>query len=147
MWQEFKKFIVRGNVMDLAIGLIIGGAFSTIVTSFVNDIIMPPIGLLLGRVDFSNLFIDLTGVGYESLAAAQEAGAATINYGLFINAVVNFLIVALVIFVVVRQLNQLKTSEEAAPAAPATKKCPYCFTEIPVGAMRCPNCTSQLKET
>jgi len=147
MWQEFKKFIVRGNVMDLAIGVIIGGAFSAIVTSFVKDIVMPPIGLLLGRVDFSNLFIDLTGAGYESLAAAQEAGAATINYGLFINAVVNFLIVALVIFVVVRQLNQLKKTEEARPAAVTTKKCPYCFTEIPIGATRCPNCTSQLKET
>jgi len=146
MWQEFKKFIGRGNVMDLAIGVIIGGAFSAIVTSFVKDIMMPPIGLLLGRVDFSNLFIDLTGAGYESLVAAQEAGAATINYGLFINAVVNFLIVASVIFVVVRQLNQLKKTEEATPAAPTTKTCPYCFTAIPIDATRCPNCTSQLKE-
>ncbi len=147
MWQEFKKFAVRGNVMDLAIGVIMGGAFSAIVMSFLKDIIMPPIGLLLAGVDFSNLFIDLTGVGYESLAAAQEAGAATINYGLFINAVVNFLIVALVIFVVVRQLNRLKKAEETAPAAPTTKTCPYCFTEIPIDATRCPNCTSQLKGT
>jgi len=146
MWQEFKKFIVRGNMMDLAIGVIIGGAFSAIVTSLVKDIVMPPIGLLLGGVDFSNMFIDLTGAGYESLVAAQEAGAATINYGLFFNAVVNFLIVALVIFVVVRKLNQLKKTEEATPAAPTTKTCPYCFTAIPIDATRCPNCTSQLKE-
>lgn len=146
MWQEFKKFIARGNVMDLAIGVIIGGAFSAIVTSLVNDIIMPPIGLLLGKVDFSNLFIDLSGAGYESLAAAQEAGAATINYGLFINAIINFLIVALVIFLVVRQLNKMAKPKPPAPSAPTTKKCPYCLTEIPLKATRCPACTSQLED-
>lgn len=146
MWQEFKKFIARGNVMDLAIGVIIGGAFSAIVTSLVNDIIMPPIGLLLGKVDFGNLFIDLSGTGYESLAAAQEAGAATINYGLFINAVINFLIVALVIFLVVRQLNKMAKPAPPTPSEPTTRKCPYCLSEIPLRATRCPACTSQLED-
>jgi len=144
MWQEFKKFVARGNVLDLAVGVVIGGAFSAIITSLVNDIIMPPIGLLLGRVDFGNLFIDLTGRGYASLAAAQEAGAATINYGLFINAVVNFVIVAWVIFLVVRQVNRLEKKEPVVEAAPTSKVCPFCATDIPLVATRCPHCTSQL---
>ena len=142
MWQEFKKFISRGNVIDLAIGIIIGGAFGKIVTSFVNDIIMPPIGLVLGKIDFSNLFIDLTGTGYKTLAQAKEAGAPTLNYGVFLSTVIDFLIVAFVIFLIVRQLNKMK---KPAPApAPATKTCPYCATEIPLQATRCPHRTSQL---
>ncbi|MEJ5310003.1 MAG: large conductance mechanosensitive channel protein MscL [Anaerolineae bacterium] len=143
MFQEFKKFIMRGNVFDLAVGIIIGGAFGKIVTSFVNDILMPPIGALLGKVDFSNLFISLTGEKYASLAAAQEAGAATINYGIFLNTILDFVIVALVIFLLVRQVNKLKKEEPAA--APTTKVCPYCKTDIPLAATRCPHCTSQLE--
>jgi len=144
MWKEFKEFILRGNVVDLAVGIIIGAAFGKIVTSFVNDILMPPIGLLLGRVNFANLFINLSGQPYASLADAQAAGAATINYGLFINTVIDFLIVAVVIFLVVRVVNRLRRKPEAAPAAPTTKECPYCYTAIPIKATRCPNCTSQL---
>lgn len=145
MWKEFKKFVMRGNVIDLAIAVIIGGAFGKIVTSFVNDILMPPIGLLLGKVDFASLFINLSGQDYASLAAAKEAGAATINYGVFLNTVLDFVIVAFVIFFVVRALNRLKKEEPAAPAAPTTKPCPYCFTDIPIKATRCPHCTSQLE--
>jgi len=144
MWKEFKEFISRGNVLDLAVGIIIGVAFGKIVTSLVNDIVMPPIGLLLGKVDFSNLFINLSGKPYATLAAAQEAGAATINYGLFLNTIVEFLIVAFVIFLLVRQINRLTRKPEPAPAAPTTKECPYCFSAIPIKATRCPNCTSQL---
>ncbi len=143
MWQEFKKFVMRGNVFDLAVGIIIGGAFGKIVTSFVNDILMPPIGALLGKVDFANLFISLTGDKYASLAAAQEAGAATINYGMFLNTILDFIIVALVIFLLIRQVNKLKKEELAA--APTTKPCPYCKTDIPLAATRCPHCTSQLE--
>ncbi len=148
MWEEFKKFIARGNVVDLAVGVIIGGAFGSIVSSLVNDIIMPPIGLLLGNVDFTNLFIDLSGQGYESRSAAAEAGAATINYGVFINTIITFLIVAFVVFLLVRQINRLraKQKKEEAPAEPTTKECPYCFTTIPIKATRCPNCTTQLEE-
>ena len=147
MWKEFKTFIMRGNVLDLAIGIIIGGAFGKIISSFVNDIIMPPIGLLLGKVNFSDLFVDLSGGGYESLAAAKEAGAPTLNYGLFINTVIDFLIVAFVIFLVVKQINKLQAigKKEEAPAAPTTKECPHCFSTIPIKATRCPNCTSELK--
>ncbi len=147
MWSEFKKFIMRGNVVDLAIGVIIGGAFGKIVSSFVNDIIMPPLGLLLGKVNFSDLFIDLSGVGYPSLAAAQEAGAPTLNYGLFINNIIDFLIIAFVIFIVVKQINKLEArgKKAEAAAAPTTKECPFCFTSIPLPATRCPNCTSELK--
>ena len=145
MWQEFKKFVMRGNVLDLAIAVIIGGAFGKIVTSFVNDVLMPPIGLLLGKVDFSNLFINLSGQQYASLAAAQEAGAATINYGLFLNTLLDFVIVALVIFLLIHQVNRLKREEPEAPAEPATKSCPFCFTDIPIKATRCPHCTSQLE--
>ena len=146
MWKEFKKFVMRGNVLDLAIGVILGGAFGKIVTSFVNDVLMPPIGLLLGKVNFSDLFIDLSGEGYTSLAAAQEAGAATINYGVFFNTILDFVIVAFVIFLVVRQVNKMKKAEPAAPPAePTTKTCPYCCTDIPIKATRCPNCTSKLE--
>jgi len=145
MFQEFKKFIMRGNVFELAVGIIIGGAFGKIVTSFVNDILMPPIGAILGKVDFSNLFINLSGDKFASLAAAQEAGAATINYGMFLNTVLDFVIVALVIFLLIRQVNRLKKEEPAAPAEPTTQPCPYCFTDIPIKATRCPHCTSQLE--
>jgi large conductance mechanosensitive channel len=145
MIKEFKEFVMRGNVLDLAVGIIIGAAFTAIVNSFVNDILMPPIGMVLGGADFSNLFISLDGVDYESLAAAQEAGAATINYGLFIMAVIDFLIVALVLFLVIRQVNRMRAPEkEEAPVEPTTKKCPYCKSEIAIDATRCPQCTSEL---
>jgi len=144
MWKEFKAFIMRGNVMDLAIAVIIGGAFGAIINSFVNDIIMPPLGLLLAKVDFSNLYFSLDGQQYASLAAAKEAGAATINYGIFINAIINFLIIALVIFFIIRALNRLMPKKAEAPAAPTTKDCPYWATPIPLKATRCPNCTSEL---
>ncbi|MGC9349969.1 MAG: large conductance mechanosensitive channel protein MscL [Anaerolineae bacterium] len=146
MWQDFKKFIARGNVIELAIAVVIGGAFSRIVTSLVNDIIMPPLGLLLQGVDFANLFINLSGGDYETLAAAQEAGAATINYGLFINTVISFILVAFVIFLISRQINKLHKKPEAPAPPPATKECPYCFTKIPIKATRCPNCTTYLEE-
>src|SRR5687767_12740834 len=142
MWKEFREFVARGNVLDLAVGVIIGAAFGAIVTSLVNDIIMPPIGLAMGGVDFTNLFINLSGGDYDTLAAAQEAGAATINYGNFIQAIINFLIIAFVIFLIVRWANRVKSQPE--PAAPTTKPCPYCLSTIPLGATRCPNCTSQL---
>jgi large conductance mechanosensitive channel len=147
MLKEFKEFALRGNVVDLAIGIIIGGAFGKIVSSFVSDILMPPIGLLLGNVDFSSLFINLSGGRYESLAAAQEAGAATINYGLFISTVIDFVIVAFAIFLLVRQVNRLQRKEEEEPTEPTTKECPYCLSEIPIGATRCPHCTSELEAT
>ena len=142
MWKDFKEFIMRGNVMDMAIGIIIGTAFGAIINSLVHDIIMPPIGLLLGHINFTDLFINLSGTAYSSLKAAQDAGAATINYGVFINTIINFLIIALVIFLIVRALNRMK--KPAPAAAVATKDCPYCFTAIPKKATRCPNCTSQL---
>ncbi|NPV08637.1 MAG: large conductance mechanosensitive channel protein MscL [Anaerolineae bacterium] len=142
MWKEFKAFIARGNAFDLAVGIILGAAFGSIVNSLVNDIIMPPIGLLLGRVDFSNLFLNLSGQPYASLAEAQAAGAPTINYGVFVNTVINFLIVALVIFLLVRQVNRLRATP---PATPTTKECPYCLTVVPINAVRCPACTSQLE--
>ena len=137
---------MRGNVFDMAVGIIVGAAFGKIVSSLVKDIIMPPVGLLLGGVDFTNLFLDLSGKGYETLAAAQEAGAATINYGVFLNTIITFLIVAFVIFILVRQAQQLKKKEELTPAAePAVKECSYCYTQIPIRATRCPHCTSELK--
>lgn len=145
MLQEFKEFAMRGNVLDMAIGIIIGAAFGKIITSFVNDILMPPIGLLLGEVDFSNLFINLSGQPYAALAEAQAAGAATINYGVFLNTVLDFIIVAFVIFLLVRQVNRLKREPEAPPAEPTTKECPYCLSTIPLKATRCPHCTSELK--
>ena len=142
MLKEFKEFVMRGNVLDLAVAVIIGGAFGKIITSFVNDVLMPPIGLLLGGVDFADLFISLDGQTYESLAAAQEAGAATVNYGVFLNTVIDFVIVAFVIFLVVKAANRMKKPEPVA--APTTKECPHCFTTISMKATRCPNCTSQL---
>jgi large conductance mechanosensitive channel len=144
MWEEFKEFIARGSVVDLAVGVIIGAAFGKIISSLVNDIIMPPIGMALGSVDFANLFINLSGGAYPSLAAAREAGAVTINYGMFLNTVIEFLIVAFALFLLIKQVNRLH--RPAPEAAPTGKECPYCFTEIPIQAMRCPNCTSQLVE-
>ena len=142
MWKEFKEFILRGNVMDLAVGIVIGAAFGAIVNSLVKDIIMPPIGLLLGKINFTDLFINLSGTPYSSLKAAQDAGAATINYGLFLNTIINFIIVALAIFLVVKAVNRMR--KPAPVAAPTTKECPHCFTQIPLKATRCPNCTSEL---
>ncbi len=146
MFKEFKEFAMRGNVMDMAVGIIIGAAFGAIIGSFVADVLMPPIGLLLGNVDFANLFVVLkqgTVAGpYASLAAAKAAGAVTLNIGVFINTIINFLIIALAIFMVVRQMNKLKKPDPAAP--PTTKECPFCMTMIPIKASRCPNCTSQL---
>jgi len=145
--DEFKAFAMRGNVLDLAIGIIIGAAFGDIVKSLVNDIIMPPIGMILGSVDFSSLYINLTSDHYNSLAEAQAAGAATINYGAFINTIINFVIIAFVIFLLVKQINRLMPKPAAAPAAPTTKECPFCHTDIPLAATRCPHCTSHLEET
>ena len=146
MLKEFREFVMRGNVLDLAVAFILGAAFGQIVSSLVNDILMPPIGLLLGRIDFSNLFISLSGVPYSSLAQAKAAGAPTINYGVFINVVINFLIVAFVLFLLVRQVARMRRKQEALAAAPppTTKECQYCFTSIPIKARRCPNCTSEL---
>lgn len=145
MLEEFKKFVMRGNVMDLAVGVIIGAAFGKIVSSFVADLIMPLIGLVLGNVSFVDLFYALDGNAYESLQAAKDAGAGVLAYGLFIQNVIDFLIIALVIFLLVKGINKLSEKRApAAPAAPATKECPYCVTVIPVNATRCPNCTSQL---
>jgi len=141
MFKEFKEFAMRGNVLDLAIGIIIGGAFGKIITSFVNDLLMPPIGLLLGKVDFSSLYVNLSGQAYPSLAAAKEAGAATINYGLFLNTVLDFVIVAFAVFLLVRQVNRWT----AKPAAPTTKECPFCYSTIALKATRCPHCTSEVK--
>jgi large conductance mechanosensitive channel len=142
MFKEFKQFIMRGNVLDLAVAVIIGAAFGKIVTSFVSDVMMPPIGVVLGKVDFSNLFIDLSGQHHDSVAAAKAAGAATINYGVFLNTVIDFVIVAFFVFLVVQQANRFK--KPAPAAAPTTKDCPYCFTAIPIPATRCPHCTSEL---
>ena len=151
MLKEFKEFVVRGNVVDMAVGIIIGAAFGTIITSLVNDVIMPPIGLLLGNVDFANLFILLKAGSpagpYALLADAQAAGAVTINYGVFINAVVSFLIVAFVVFLLIRTINRMKREEEAPPAEPTTKECPYCLSTIPIKATRCAHCTSELPVT
>ncbi len=142
MFKEFKEFAMRGNVLDMAIGIIVGAAFGRIITSLVNDIIMPPIGLLLGKVDFSGLFLNISGKSYDTLAAAKAAGAATINYGVFLNTVIDFLVVAFVIFLLVRQIN--RWNKPAPAIAPTTKQCPYCVTSIPIKATRCPNCTSQV---
>ncbi len=143
MFKEFKEFALKGNVLDMAVGIIIGAAFGKIVSSLVSDVVMPPIGLLLGKVDFSSLFIDLSGQSHPSLAAAKAAGAATINYGVFLNNVLDFVIVAFVIFMIVRQFNRLK--RQPAPAAPTTKACPYCVSTVALAATRCPQCTSELK--
>jgi len=142
MFKEFRDFAMRGSLLDLAIGFILGTAFGKIVTSFVNDIVMPPIGRVLGSVNFSGLYINLSGTDYPSLAAAKEAGAPTINYGLFLNTIIDFVIVAFVLFLVIRQVNRMRPQPAAAPAI---KECPYCVSTIPVKALRCPNCTSELR--
>ena len=149
MLKEFKEFAMRGNVVDMAVGIIIGAAFGAIVKSLVDDVIMPPIGMLLGNVDFSNLFVVLKDgaaavAPYASLADAKKAGAITVNYGIFINSVISFLIVAFAVFMLIRSINRLKKKEEA-PAAPATKECPFCASAISIKATRCPSCTSELK--
>ena len=144
MLKEFKDFIMRGNVLDLAVGIIIGGAFGKIVTSFVNDILMPPIGLLLGGVNFRGLFGRLNGPASASLGAAQAAGAPTLNYGLFVNNIIDFLIIAFVIFLIVRAANRMRGPAPVAPVT--TKPCPYCLTAVPLAATRCPACTSELPD-
>lgn len=148
MMKEFKEFAVKGSVVDMAVGIIIGAAFGTIVKSLVDDVIMPPIGILLGDVDFSALYIMLQqgdpAGPYDTIAAAREAGAVTINYGMFLNNVITFLIVAFAVFLVIRAVNRLRRKEEVAPASPTDKSCPFCATTIPVAATRCPNCTSEL---
>ena len=142
MLKEFRDFALKGNVIDLAIAVIIGAAFGAIITSLVNDIIMPPIGYALGGVNFNDLFISLNGVAYASLAEAKVAGAPTINYGVFLNTIINFIIIAFVLFLVVRSINRLKKA--SVPTVPTTKECPFCYTQIPIPAKRCPNCTSDL---
>ena len=148
MFTEFKQFAVRGNVIDMAVGVIVGGAFGTIVKSLVDDVIMPPVGLLLGGVDFSNFFAVLKQGGkpgpYAALAEAKAAGAVTMNYGLFVNGVISFLIVAFAVFLLVRSINALHRKEDKPPAAPTTKDCQFCTSAIPIKATRCPQCTSQL---
>ena len=149
MLKEFREFAMRGNVLDMAVGIIIGAAFGTIVNSLVQDVIMPPIGLLLGNVDFSNIFVVLkegkVAGPYASVAAAKSAGAVTINFGVFVNTIITFLIVAFAVFLLIRTINRLRRQEEAPPPVPTTKECTYCFSSIPVKATRCPQCTSELK--
>ena len=145
MLQEFKKFALQGNVLDMAVGIIIGASFGKIITSIVNDVLMPPIGLLVGRVDFSGLFLNLSGNPYATLAEAKAAGAPTINYGLFLNTVLDFVIVALVIFLLVKQINRLKSQKPAPAAAPTNRDCPRCFSSIPLRATRCAFCTSDVQ--
>lgn len=145
MFREFREFAMRGNVVDLAVGISIGAAFGKIVTSLVNDIVMPPIGLLLGRVDFSNLFINLSGQSVASLVEAKATGAPTINYGVFLNTVIDFVIVAFAIFLLVRFINRLSRQSEVTPEAPTTRECPFCLSSIPLRATRCPQCTSTLQ--
>jgi large conductance mechanosensitive channel len=140
MLKEFKEFAMRGNVVDMAVGIIIGVAFGKIITSLVTDILMPPLGLVLGRVDFSSLFLNISGTHYATLAQAKAAGAATINYGLFINTIIDFIIVTFAIFLLVRQINRMRETP-----APATKDCPFCLLPIPLMAVRCPHCTSELQ--
>jgi large conductance mechanosensitive channel len=142
MLKEFREFAVKGNVIDLAVGLVLGAAFGKIVTSLVEDVIMPPVGLLLGKADFSSLFIDLSGAGHPSLDAAKKAGAAVIAYGAFLNTIVGFVIVAFAMFLLVRQINRLK--REPAAAAPDTRECPYCVSPISLRATRCPHCTAEV---
>jgi len=151
MFKEFKEFAMKGNVVDMAVGIIIGAAFGSIIKSLVADVIMPPIGLLLGNVDFSNLFLVIKQASvdgtFATVAEAQKAGAVTINYGMFINTLISFLIVSFAIFIVIKNLNALKRKEETPPAEPKTKECPHCFSEIPIKATRCGFCTSELQET
>ena len=148
MLKEFKKFALKGNMIDLAVGVIIGGAFNGLVNSLVKDIITPILSLLTGKIDFTNLFIALDGNKYATLAEAQELGVATVNYGSFISGLINFVIMAFVVFLLVKGINKLRTSNEkpAEPAAPTTKKCPYCLSDIAIAATRCPHCTSELQE-
>ncbi len=150
MFKEFKEFAVKGNMMDLAVGVIIGGAFNALVSSLVNDIIMPLLSLITGKIDFNNLFIALDGEKYTTLEAAKEAGASTVNYGSFISGIINFIIMAFVVFLIVKGINKLRRlgekPVEAAPAEPTTKVCPFCQSEISIKATRCPHCTSKLEE-
>jgi large conductance mechanosensitive channel len=145
MFKEFKEFAMRGSVLDMAVGIIVGAAFGQIVTSFVQDILMPPIGRLVGHVDFSNLFWSLSGQSFDSLTAAKAAGAATINYGVFVNTVINFLIVGFAVFLLVRQVNRFMPKPAPAPAAPTTRDCPYCLSPVSLKATRCAHCTSELR--
>jgi large conductance mechanosensitive channel len=146
IFKEFKEFAVKGSMIDLAIGIIIGAAFSGVITSLVNDIIMPPIGLLLGKVDFSNLFVTLSGGHFLTLEEAKAGGAVTMNYGLFVNTLINFLIVAFAVFILVKQVNNFKRRlEKEKVEAPGTKMCPYCQSVIHINAVKCPNCTSDIK--
>jgi large conductance mechanosensitive channel len=149
MLKEFKEFAMKGNVLDMAVGIIIGAAFGAIVNSLVQDVIMPPIGLLLGNVDFSNIFVVLkegkVAGPYASMAAAKSAGAVTVNFGVFVNTIISFVIVAFSVFILVRTVNRLRRQEEAPPPAPTAKECTYCFSSIPIKAIRCPQCTSELK--
>jgi large conductance mechanosensitive channel len=151
MLKEFREFAMRGNVVDMAVGIIIGAAFGTIVNSLVADIIMPPVGLILGNVDFANLFAVLkegkVAGPYASIAAAKAAGAVTLNYGIFINTIISFLIVAFAVFLLIRSINNLRRQKEPATAAPAVKECPFCLSVIPLKAVRCGHCTSDLKTT
>jgi large conductance mechanosensitive channel len=142
MLKEFKEFAMRGNVIDMAVGVVIGAAFGKIIGSLVEDVVMPPIGLALGKVDFSNLFVNLSGKDYPSVAAAKAAGAATLNYGIFFNTILNFVIIALAVFLVIRSFNKTKQPE---PAAAPTKECPHCLSAIPIKATRCAHCTSELR--
>jgi large conductance mechanosensitive channel len=144
MFKEFKEFAMRGNVLDMAIGIIIGASFGKIVTSFVEDVLMPPLGLLLGKVDFSNLFVNLSSKSFESVSAAKAAGAPTLNYGIFMNQCINFIIVAFAVFLLVRAVNHLKREEKAPAAAPSTRACPYCAMDVPIAAKKCGHCTSAL---
>ncbi len=145
MLKEFKEFIQKGNVLDMAVGFIMGAAFGKVVSSLINDVLMPPIGLLLGKVDFAGLYINLSGKPFESLAAAKAAGAPTINYGLFLNTLLEFLIVALAVFLLVKWINAFRRRPAAVPAVPTTKECPFCLSAVPLKAVRCPFCTSELK--
>lgn len=145
MIKAFKEFIQKGNVLDMAVGFIMGAAFGKVVSSLINDVLMPPIGLLLGKVDFAGLYINLSGEPFENLAAAKAAGAPTISYGLFINTLLEFLIVALAVFLLVKWINAFRRRPAAVPVAPTTKECPYCLSAVPLKAVRCPFCTSELK--
>ena len=149
MFKEFREFAMRGNVVDMAVGIVIGASFGAIVNSFVADIIMPPVGILLGNVDFSGLFVILkegkVPGPYGTLAAAKAAGAITLNYGVFINSIISFLIIAFSVFLLIRNINRFRRKEEAPAAAPVTKECPYCLSAVPLKAVRCPHCTSELK--
>jgi large conductance mechanosensitive channel len=149
MFKDFKEFVMRGNVVDMAVGIVIGAAFGTIVKSFVDDVLMPPIGLLVGNIDFANLFTVLkegtkAAGPYASLAAAKAAGAVTLNWGTFINTIISFIIIAFAVFLVIKGINRMKREKEAPPAELTTKECPFCFNTIPIQASRCPHCTSQL---